>query len=252
MLRRMVAIAMAEVLRPGPMTLEQWADMDEDEPGELVDGVLVEEEVPTNLHELIVSWLLYELMTWAKQHGGHVLGSEHKLGVAARRGRKPDVAVYAPHTKLGWHASLSRVPPLIIVEVISRRARDVRRDRVEKLGDYARFGVRWYWLVDPEARLLEILEASDPMAGTRSRCKPRTSASRCRGAKGSRSMWQTSGGRWTRLWPRQAKKTRSPARRAARVRSYVDELAGGAGLLQSLERSSSIASKGTARTLASS
>jgi len=140
------------------MTLEQWADMDEDEPGELVDGVLVEEEVPTNLHELIVSWFLYELMTWTKQHGGHVLGSEHKLGVAARRGRKPDVAVYAPRTKLGLHASLSRVAPLVIVEVISSRARDVRRDRVEKLGDYARFGVRWYWLLDPAARLLEILE----------------------------------------------------------------------------------------------
>lgn len=158
MLRRMVAIAMAEVLRPGPMTLEQWADMDEDEPGELVDGALVEEEVPTNLHELIVSWLVYELMTWTKQHGGRVLGSEHKLGVAARRGRKPDVTVYAPRTKLGLHAPLSVVPPFIVVEVISRRARDVRRDRVEKLNDYAHFGVRWYWLLDPDARLLEILE----------------------------------------------------------------------------------------------
>lgn len=149
---------MADVLQPGPMTLEQWADMDEDEPGELVDGVLVEEEVPTNLHELIVGWLLYELMTWAKQTGGRVLGSEHKLGVAPRRGRKPDVAVYAPRTKVNWQAPLSRVPPLLVVEVISRRARDVRRDRVEKLGDYACFGVRWYWLLDPDARLLEILE----------------------------------------------------------------------------------------------
>ncbi|HVK70354.1 MAG TPA: Uma2 family endonuclease [Polyangium sp.] len=151
----MVAIAMAEVLRPGPMTLEQWANIDE---GELVDGVLVEEEVPTYLHEIIESWFLYALMTWAKERGGRALGSEHKLGVAARRGRKPDVTVYATRPKIGIKDSLSRVPPFLVVEVISSQARDVRRDRAEKLDDYARFGVRWYWLVDSKARLLEILE----------------------------------------------------------------------------------------------
>ncbi|WP_272421513.1 Uma2 family endonuclease [Polyangium jinanense] len=154
----MVAIAMAEVLWPEPMTLEQWADMDEDEPGELVDGALVEEEVPTNLHELIVGWLIRVLGNWAAPRSGRVLGSSHKLGVSPRRGRKPDVTVYAPRSKVNWQASLSRVAPLLVVEVISRQARDVRRDRVEKLGDYARFGVRWYWLLDPEVRLLEVLE----------------------------------------------------------------------------------------------
>ncbi len=158
MLDGMVAIATAEALRPELMTLEQWADLDEDEPGEFVDGVLVEEEVPTYLHEIIVSWLIRMLGNWVAPRSGFALGSEHKLGVSARRGRKPDVTVYASRPKIGMHASLSRVPPHVVVEVVSPRARDVRRDRVEKLGDYARFGVRWYWLLDPEARLLEVLE----------------------------------------------------------------------------------------------
>ncbi len=48
-----------------------------------------------------------------------------------------------------------------MVEVISLRPRDVRRDRVEKLDEYARFGVRHHWLVDPEARILECYALDD-------------------------------------------------------------------------------------------
>ena len=39
------------------MTLEEWAAMPEDDEGELVDGVLVEEEMPDLTHETVVAWL---------------------------------------------------------------------------------------------------------------------------------------------------------------------------------------------------
>jgi Uma2 family endonuclease len=140
------------------MTLEEWADMGEDEPGELVDGRLEEEEVARNLHETAVSWAFGALRVWAKPRGGRVFGSEHKLGISADRGRKPDVSMYPPGTRLRANAALSRTPPEVVVEVVSPSLRDVRRDRVEKLKEYAKFGVRFYWLLDPQTRLLEILE----------------------------------------------------------------------------------------------
>ena len=74
------------------MTLDEWANMAEDEPGELVDGRLVEEEGARNLHEAAVSWAFGTLRTWAKPRGARVFGSEHKLGISADRGRKPEEA----------------------------------------------------------------------------------------------------------------------------------------------------------------
>src|SRR5262249_3685246 len=70
---------------------------------------------------------------------------------------KPDVCMYPPGTRLG-RGSLSRTPPLLVVEVLSPRPRDVRRDRLDKRMEYARFGVRLYLLLDPEARLIEVYE----------------------------------------------------------------------------------------------
>ena len=140
-----------------PMTLAQWADMAEDEAGEIVDGRLVEEEVPDFLHEAIVAWITALLHGWVVPRGGFVGGSEAKFAVSGRRGRKPDASVYFPGRRPPARG-LIPVPPDIMVEVVSPRARDVRRDRIAKLEEYAAFGVSWYWLVDPQARSFEIFE----------------------------------------------------------------------------------------------
>lgn len=154
----MAALELLET-RSRRMTIDEWMALDEDEPGEIVDDVLVEEEMPSNLHEVVAAFLLGLFRAWTVPRGGLAFGSQLKLVVRPQRGRKADACAYLPGQKLpGRHRRATTRAPAIVVEVLSPRPRDVRRDTIDKLAEYATFGVRYYWLVDPLARTLEILE----------------------------------------------------------------------------------------------
>lgn len=147
-----------KLARPERITLEEWAELDEEIEGELVEGFLEEEEMPSFLHELIVGWLIETLRRWARRRGGHVAGSEAKIAIGPRRGRKPDVSVYRRGRMPAAADRLITVAPHLVVEVTSPRPQDTRRDRVDKLADYARAGIRYYWILDPQLRSLEVFE----------------------------------------------------------------------------------------------
>lgn len=143
------------------ISVEEWASMPEDEPGELVDGLLAEEEVADWDHEDVVAWVLLILGPWVMARGGRVYGSEGKYAVRPGRGRKADVSAFLPGTPLPPRHGPSRTPPDIIVEVISSDPRDARRDRFDKAQEYAAFGARFYWLIDPDGRTFEIFALED-------------------------------------------------------------------------------------------
>ena len=138
------------------LTLEEWAAMDEDEPGELVDGRLEEEEVPGLIHELVVGWLAQIFRTWLGGRGW-LFPSEAKYKVRRDRGRKPDITVYLTRRKLPREGVVT-IPPDIAVEVVTATPRDERRDRIEKMDEYAAFGIRYYWILDPMLQSLEVFE----------------------------------------------------------------------------------------------
>ncbi|HSQ64345.1 MAG TPA: Uma2 family endonuclease [Polyangiaceae bacterium] len=136
-------------------TLEAWLALDEDDSRELVDGVLEEAEVPTPIHETVVRWLVVWLDAYFRPRGGFVFASGIKLAIRRNRGRIADVVCYAAG-RTPEIDGLVRTPPDIVIEVISRTPRDAARDRIQKPADYASFGVKQYWLVDPHARSFEV------------------------------------------------------------------------------------------------
>lgn len=143
------------------LSLQEWAALSEDEAGELVDGTLTEEEVPDPVHELAVTLLVLFFGNHLIPRGGFVFTSEVKLAVLPTRGRKADVSAYFPGGHRPPRRGLLRAPPDLLVEVVTPTPRDERRDRVEKMGEYQAFGVRFYWLVDPALGAIEIFELRD-------------------------------------------------------------------------------------------
>jgi len=65
----------------GQMTVQEWAAMPEDEPGELRDGLLEDEEVADLTHETAVLWLGALLRPWISALGGFAFGSEVKFAL---------------------------------------------------------------------------------------------------------------------------------------------------------------------------
>lgn len=143
------------------LTLEEWASLDGDVSGELVGGMLTEEEVADWAHENVVLFLGEALRAWARAHGGFVGGSAIKYALSETLGRKPDLSVFLGGREAPPRAGAVWRAPDLMVEVISSSPSDIRRDRIDKMDEYAAFGVRWYWLVDLNARMFEVFERDE-------------------------------------------------------------------------------------------
>jgi Uma2 family endonuclease len=139
------------------LSLEEWLALDEDEAGEWVDGLLVDEETPDYTHELTISWLIRAVAFWLAGRG-YLMGSETRVLTTPRTGRRPDLSLILPGGSPPPATGPLRAPPDVIVEVVTPTPRDERRDRIEKMAEYASFGVRYYWLIDPALSAFEIFE----------------------------------------------------------------------------------------------
>jgi Uma2 family endonuclease len=153
---------MPDLATRAPYTWDDFVALDEDDLRELIDGELVEVEVPTGKHEEIVARLCFFLTAWTEGgHGGRVMASGYKVRVSERRGVMPDVQLYREGNgpARDQDAGLVRGHPDLVIEIVSPSSR--RYDRVTKLRWYAGLGVPEYWIVDPEAETLEALSLRD-------------------------------------------------------------------------------------------
>jgi Uma2 family endonuclease len=149
---------MASLPSSKTVTYEQWLLMPEirDATEEVVNGEIRIMPPAKLRHAWIVARLNGLLLPQLDQRQVVVLTGS--FGLIIRKepptSRVPDLAMFEVATMVEQDGYIHSAPQLL-VEVLSPS--NNRREREEKLGDYAALGVPEVWVVSPEARTVEIL-----------------------------------------------------------------------------------------------
>lgn len=149
-------------------TYADYLTWSEDERWEIIDGVPFLQAAPSPTHQLI-SGELY------RQFANYLLGKtckaylapfcvrltngEEKQNEDIMKVVEPDLTIICDKSKIdekGCNGS-----PDLIVEVMSPSS--IKHDRVTKFNKYEKAGVREYWIVEPEGRIISvfILQSND-------------------------------------------------------------------------------------------
>ena len=109
---------------------------------------------PSFDHQKIVLRFYRRLYEWVSKHNlGEVIAAPVDMVLSPRRVTQPDVAFIA-QDRLGIIRRVIHGPVDLAVEVISLGNRN--RDRLEKRDLYEQYGVKEYWIIDPEAQTAEV------------------------------------------------------------------------------------------------
>lgn len=151
---------MAAVLND-PSTSKHWtfadlAQFGEAERYEIYDGRLISmAPSPNAYHQRLVTRLFRLLDGFVQSHqAGEVFVAPFDVILAEDNTAQPDLLFIAKEN-VGIVRNWVFGSPDLVVEILSPSS--IRRDRKDKLEQYARFGVKEYWIVDPANHSLEIL-----------------------------------------------------------------------------------------------
>ena len=154
---------------PRLLTVEEFHRMasagifDEDERVELLEGVIVAMTPQSAPHARRIQWLTRFLV--------RTLGDEYAvrpqlpLTLGERNEPEPDLAV------VRTDATSEDRHPQTAVLVVEVAGDSLRRDRRVKAALYARSGVPEYWIVNLEARVVEVLSDPDATTGSYQRTR---------------------------------------------------------------------------------
>lgn len=122
---------------------------------ELVDGRIEVLPVPTEEHQLIVAFLYEALVAFTRSRKlGTVLFCGLRVRMRSENFREPDVLFLSKKNEAKRGSRFWRGADLVM-EVVSED--DPDRDYVDKRAEYARAGIREYWIVDPRDRTITLL-----------------------------------------------------------------------------------------------
>ncbi|MBM3934059.1 MAG: Uma2 family endonuclease [SAR202 cluster bacterium] len=138
-------------------TYEDYVLLPEGDRRELIGGDFYVVPAPNNKHQEVVGNLYLALRQFLKKHRlGVVMLSPTDVMFSKMDVVQPDLLFIAEDRRTILTGSKVEGAPDLIIEVLSLGT--VGRDRKLKLDLYARYGVKEYWMVDPEKETVQVLQ----------------------------------------------------------------------------------------------
>jgi Uma2 family endonuclease len=123
---------------------------------EFSEGYVEVLAMPTTSHQRIVLYLYGLLRAFAEPALGLVLVAPLRVQLWPGEFREPDVVFMLKQHRQRILEEYCEGADLVM-EVVSADPEARRRDLVTKPGDYARAGIREYWIVDPKLKQITVL-----------------------------------------------------------------------------------------------
>lgn len=143
-------------------TVEDIIALPEGQRAELFDGEMVMMASPATTHQRVLGWFFTEIAVYIREKNGKCQVIPAPFAVFLKDDGKnylePDIVVVCDEHKLaedGCHGA-----PDWIIEVVSPSSR--RLDYGKKLAAYIEAGVKEYWIVDPEKRVIVVYHPEQP------------------------------------------------------------------------------------------
>jgi len=136
----------------GPYRSSDFFRLPEGEPVELLRGRFVVSPSPSLHHQFIVGLLYERFIKISEASDGFAMVAPMDTVLSDDTIPQPDVIYVRKENRKILKDRVRGVPDLVI-EVLSPSTS--RRDRLEKLDLYAKYGIAEYWIVDPESRVFD-------------------------------------------------------------------------------------------------
>ncbi len=152
---------MASQSRPVKYTVEDYLLFPDDgKRHEVIDGEHYVTPSPNTKHQRIVRNLLYTLHSFATRHRlGEAFAAPYDVILSEVDVVEPDLLfVSAARAAIITEKNVQGQPDLV-VEVISEGTR--RTDEVVKRKRYEQFGIKEYWIVDPELETVKVYRMTE-------------------------------------------------------------------------------------------
>lgn len=142
----------------GDYTLEDYYEIPEDIRVELIDGIIYTMSSPTSIHQLITGYIYGRLLQYVMEKKGKCIPMISPIDVQLDCDDKtmvqPDIIVVCDKDKVVHHCVYGA--PDFIIEVLSKSTK--KRDAIVKLNKYMNAGVKEYWMIDPERKVVIIYD----------------------------------------------------------------------------------------------